>query len=52
MSGQFAIAAAAKWPDRIKAAALIYSVALIADAPNSPHEPLGSVRDEVYIAIA
>jgi carboxymethylenebutenolidase len=52
MSSQFAIAAAAKWPDRIKAAPSIYSVAIITDAPDSPHKPLGSVRDEVYIAIA
>jgi carboxymethylenebutenolidase len=52
MCGQFAIAAAAKGPDRIKAAASIYGVALITDVPDSPHELLGSLRGEVYIAIA
>jgi hypothetical protein len=34
-------AAVAKWPDSIKAAASIYDVALITEAPDSPHELLG-----------
>jgi carboxymethylenebutenolidase len=37
MSGQYAINAAARYPDRIAAAASIYGTRLITDQPDSPH---------------
>ena len=37
MSGQFAINAAARHPDRVRAAASIYGVSLVTDRPDSPH---------------
>jgi carboxymethylenebutenolidase len=52
MSGQFAVATAARWPDRIKAAASLYGVALVTDAENSPHRLLGQARAEIYLGFA
>jgi carboxymethylenebutenolidase len=37
MSGQYAVNAAVRHPDRIRAAASIYGVALMTDKPDSPH---------------
>jgi carboxymethylenebutenolidase len=37
MSGQYAVNAAVRHPDRIRAAASIYGVALVTDKPDSPH---------------
>ena len=37
MSGQYAINAAVRHPERIRAAASIYGVALVSDKPDSPH---------------
>jgi carboxymethylenebutenolidase len=51
MSGPYALAAAARYPDRI-AAASFYGTWLVNDAEESPHLSLGKVRGEVYIACA
>jgi carboxymethylenebutenolidase len=37
MSGQYAVNAAVRHPERIRAAASIYGVALVSDKPDSPH---------------
>jgi carboxymethylenebutenolidase len=37
MSGQYAVNAAVRHPDRIRAAASMYGVALVSDRPDSPH---------------
>jgi carboxymethylenebutenolidase len=37
MSGQYAVNAAVRHPDRIRASASIYGVALVTDKPDSPH---------------
>jgi carboxymethylenebutenolidase len=37
MSGQYAVNAAVRHPDRVRAAASIYGVALVTDKPDSPH---------------
>jgi carboxymethylenebutenolidase len=53
MSGQYAIAAAARHPDRVRAAASIYGVRLKTDAPDSPHLAARKARDaELYVAWA
>ena len=52
MSGQYAINAAARHPDRVKAAASIYGVRLITDKPDSPHVVAARAKAELYFACA
>lgn len=52
MSGQYAINAAARYPDRIAAAASIYGVRLITDQPDSPHVVAKKAKAELYFACA
>ena len=52
MSGPYALAAAARYPDRIAAAASFYGTWLVSDAEESPHLSLGLVKGELYIACA
>ena len=52
MSGPYALAAAARYPDRITAAASFYGTWLVNDAEESPHLNLGKIKGEVYIACA
>jgi carboxymethylenebutenolidase len=52
MSGQYAINAAARWPDRVKAAASLYGTRLVTDAPDSPHLMAKKARGELYIGYA
>jgi len=52
MSGPYALAAAARYPDRIAAAASFYGTWLVSDAEESPHLTLGRIRGEAYVACA
>lgn len=52
MSGPYALAAAARFPGRITAAASIYGTWLVSDAEESPHLTLGQGRGELYICCA
>ena len=52
MSGPYALAAAARYPDRVTAAASFYGTWLVNDAEESPHLSLGKVDGELYIACA
>jgi carboxymethylenebutenolidase len=52
MSGPYALAAAARYPNRIAAAASFYGTWLVSEAEESPHLSLGKVQGEVYIACA
>jgi len=52
MSGQYAISAAARHPDRVRAAASIYGVRLKTDAPDSPDLAARSGGAEIYVAWA
>lgn len=52
MSGPFSLAAAARFPDRIAAAASYYGTWLVSDAVESPHLSLGKIKGEAYIACA
>jgi carboxymethylenebutenolidase len=52
MSGPFALAAAARYPERIAAAASFYGTWLVNDAEESPHLTLGKGKAELYIACA
>src|SRR4051794_20488762 len=52
MSGPYALAAAARFPERIAAAASFYGTWLVSDAEESPHLTLGKAKGELYIACA
>jgi carboxymethylenebutenolidase len=52
MSGPYALAAAARYPERVAAAASFYGTWLVSDAEESPHQTLGKARGELYIACA
>ena len=47
MSGPYALAAAARYPDRVAAAASFYGTWLVSDAEESPHLNLGQARGEL-----
>jgi carboxymethylenebutenolidase len=52
MSGPYALAAAARYPERIAAAASFYGTWLVNDAEESPHRNLAKITGEVHIACA
>ena len=52
MSGPFVFAAAAAFPDRIKAAASIHGVKLFTDEPTSPHLTAHKITGEMYFGCA
>ena len=52
MSGPYALAAAARFPDRIAAAASFYGTWLVSDAEESPHLSLAKVKGELHIGCA
>ena len=52
MSGPYALAAAARFPGRIEAAASFYGTWLVSDDVESPHLTLGRGSAELYIACA
>jgi carboxymethylenebutenolidase len=52
MSGPYALAAAARYPDHVVAAASFYGTWLVSDAEESPHLTLGKAKGELYIGCA
>src|SRR3984893_16973805 len=52
MSGPYALAAAARYPGRVAAAASLYGTWLVSDAEESPHLSFAKVSGELYIACA
>jgi carboxymethylenebutenolidase len=52
MSGPYALAAAARYPQRIAAAASFYGTWLVSAGEESPHLSLSKVDGELYIACA
>jgi carboxymethylenebutenolidase len=52
MSGQYAINFAARYPDRVAAAASIYGVQLVTDQADSPHLAAQKAKAELYFACA
>jgi carboxymethylenebutenolidase len=52
MSGPFAFAAAAAFPDRVAAAASFHGVRLYTEAEDSPHKSAAGVRGELYFGCA
>ncbi|MCH9670704.1 MAG: dienelactone hydrolase family protein [Gammaproteobacteria bacterium] len=52
MSGPYALAAAARFPNRVQAAASFYGTWLVSDAEESPHLTLANGTAELYISCA
>jgi carboxymethylenebutenolidase len=52
MSGPYSLAAAARFPDRVGAAASFYGTWLVSENEESPHRNLGKARGELYIGCA
>ena len=52
MSGQYAVNAAVRHPERIRAAASIYGVALVSDKPDSPHLAAQRTDARLYFGCA
>ena len=52
MSGQYAVNAAARWPDRVAAAASIYGTRLVTDAADSPHLMAKKAKADLYFGCA
>jgi carboxymethylenebutenolidase len=52
MSGQFAINAAANFPDRVSAAASMYGTYLVTDQADSPHIQAHKTKAELYFGCA
>jgi len=52
MSGQYTINFAARYPDRVAAAASIYGVQLVTDQADSPHLAAQKAKAELYFACA
>ena len=52
MSGQYAINFAARYPDRVAAAASVYGVQLVTDKADSPHLAAQTAKGELYFACA
>lgn len=52
MSGPYALAAAARYPDKIAAAASFYGTWLVSENEESPHLNLGKAKGELYIGCA
>ena len=52
MSGPYSLAAAARYPDRIAAAASFHGTWLVSDAEESPHLTFGKSKGEIYISCA
>jgi carboxymethylenebutenolidase len=52
MSGRYITSVAARFPTRIAAAASLYGVGIVTDAPDSPHLLLDKVKGELYYGFA
>jgi carboxymethylenebutenolidase len=52
MSGPYSLAAAARYPDRVAAAASFYGTWLVSENAESPHLTLGQSKGELYISCA
>lgn len=52
MSGRYALGAAARYPERVSAAASIYGTKLFTHSTDSPHLTTANAKGELYIACA
>ena len=52
MSGRFIVTVAARFPERIAAAAAFYGVQIVTDQPDSPHLIADRIKAETYLSFA
>ncbi|MEN3950748.1 dienelactone hydrolase family protein [Iodidimonas sp. SYSU 1G8] len=52
MSGQYVVAAAGTFPDKIVATASLYGVGIVTDQPDSPHLLVPNIKGELYLGFA
>jgi len=52
MSGQYVVSAAGTFPDHFAAAASLYGVGIVTDAPDTPHKLAPHIRGELYFGFA
>lgn len=52
MSGQYVVAAAGTYPEKIVATASLYGVGIVTDKPDSPHLLAERIRGELYLGFA
>jgi carboxymethylenebutenolidase len=52
MSGRFIVTVAARFPNRIAAAAAFYGVQIVTDQPDSPHLIADRIKAEMYLSFA
>jgi carboxymethylenebutenolidase len=52
MSGQYVVAAAGRFPERVAGAASLYGMDILTDKEDSPHLLLDRVKAELYLAFA
>jgi len=52
MSGQYVVAAAGTFPERIAAAASLYGVRIVTDRDDSPHRLADRIKGELYLGFA
>jgi carboxymethylenebutenolidase len=52
MSGQYAVNAAARWPDRVAAAASFYGTRLVSNDADSPHIMAKKAKADIYFGCA
>ncbi len=52
MSGQYVLAAACRFPDRVAAVAAFHGVRMVTDEPDSPHRAAAAIRAEMFLGFA
>ena len=52
MSGQYVLAAACRFPERVAAVAAFHGVRMVTDEPDSPHLGAAAVRAEMFLGFA
>lgn len=52
MSGQYVVSAAGTYPDKFAAAASLYGVGIVTDAPDTPHKLAPHIQGELYFGFA
>jgi len=52
MSGQYVVSAAGTFPEHFAAAASLYGVGIVTDAPDTPHKLAASIKGELYLGFA
>src|SRR5437588_484115 len=52
LGGRLALAAAAEFPDQLRANASMHGTRLVSDKPDSPHRFVDNMRGEIYCGFA